>query len=138
MIKLENYTPHTISVMDENKQVMFELPSLGKARCRENFHVVETFTYDDHEVTVKQGGFGETTHLPEPKENTRYIVSRIVAEGNEDRTDLLMVVGTVRDGQNRIIGCRGFSRIWRGELEMLRDELMHNTSWHIQGADAAA
>tara|TARA_B100000953_G_C17907050_1_gene386373 strand:+ start:343 stop:774 length:432 start_codon:yes stop_codon:yes gene_type:complete len=136
--KLENYTPHKITVMDKNKQVLFDLPSLGNARCRHNFEVMERLTYDNHEVTIQQGEFGATSGLPEPKENTRYVVSRIVAEANEDRTDLLMVFGTVRDDQKRIIGCCGFSRLRRGEMEMLRDKLLHNSSWHVQGADAVA
>ena len=138
MTKLENYTPHKMTVMDRNNQGLFALPSLGNARCRQNFEVMERLTYDSHEVTIQQGEFGATSGLPEPKENTRYVVSRIVAEANEDRTDLLMVFGTVRDDQNRIIGCRGFSRLRRGEMEMLRDKLMDNSSWHVQGADAVA
>ena len=138
MTKLENYTPHKITVMDRNKQVLFDLPSLGNARCRNDFKVMERLTYGSHEVTIQQGEFGATSGLPEPKENTRYVVSRIVAEANEDRTDLLMVFGTVRDDQNRIIGCRGFSRLRRGEMEMLRDKLMDNSFWHVQGADAVA
>lgn len=120
---LENYTPHKIVVMNEDDEILFQLPSLGKARCDQDFHIVDRIAFEGHEVTVQQGKFGGTNGLPEPKENTLYIVSRIVAEANEDRLDLLMVFGTVRDDQNRIIGCRGFSRVRRGEMEMLHDTL---------------
>lgn len=52
---------------------------------------------------------GNETALPEPVEGTYYIVSRIACEAMPERSDLLMVDGTVRDENGRIIGCTGFS-----------------------------
>ena len=49
--------------------------------------------------------------LPDKQEGVLYIVSRITAEALPNRDDLLMVDGTVRDDDGRIIGCTGFSQL---------------------------
>ena len=65
---------------------------------------VETFT-------VKTGSFGDTTGLPEAHPGVFNIVSRIVAEANPTRTDLLMTFDLVRDADGKPIGCKGFSSL---------------------------
>jgi len=49
--------------------------------------------------------------LPDKQEGVLYIVSRITAEALPNRDDLLMVDGTVRDDDGRIIGCTGFAQL---------------------------
>ena len=52
--------------------------------------------------------YGNVENLPEPENNTYYIVSRMVKTASIDRTDLLVPSGLVRDALGVIIGCRGF------------------------------
>ena len=47
--------------------------------------------------------------LPVAEDGKFYIVSRIAAMAMPERTDLLMVDGTIRDDTGRIIGCTGFA-----------------------------
>ena len=61
------------------------------------------------EVTYFKGGV--EMPLPPEQEGVLYIVSRITAEALPGRSDLLMVDGTVRDDDGRIIGCTGFSQL---------------------------
>ena len=49
--------------------------------------------------------------LPHRRDNIFYIVSRVVAEARRDRDDLIIPDETVRDGEGRIIGCRGFASV---------------------------
>lgn len=52
---------------------------------------------------------GEVENLPQPKEGTLFVVSRMVAEAATDRSDLIIPHDTVRDDEGNIIGCRGFA-----------------------------
>lgn len=49
--------------------------------------------------------------LPEPKKDTWYIVSKIVAQACPDRSDLLIPDGMVRDKNGAVVGCIDFSRV---------------------------
>ena len=81
---------------------------------------VATSIVDRAQVTVNRKVFaglralvvdenGNETALPEPVSGTYYIVSRIACEAMPERSDLLMVDGTVRNGDGQIIGCTGFA-----------------------------
>jgi len=60
-------------------------------------------------VTYSEGG--EEKPFPAEQRGVFYIVSRITAEALPGRSDLLMVDGTVRDDDGRIIGCTGFAQL---------------------------
>jgi len=62
-------------------------------------------------IDIMQKSFSEVEGLPEPKENTYYIVSALVAGAAKNRNDLLIPNDTVRDEEGRIIGCRSLARI---------------------------
>lgn len=49
--------------------------------------------------------------LPEPKKDTWYIVSKIVAQACPERSDLLIPDGIVRDKSGAVVGCVNFSRV---------------------------
>ena len=62
-------------------------------------------------VDIMQKSFTEIEGLPEPQENTIYIVSALVAGAAKDRDDLVVPNDIVRDDKGRIIGCRSLARI---------------------------
>ena len=55
--------------------------------------------------------FNEVEGLPEPQENTIYIVSALVAGAAKDRDDLVIPNDIVRDDKGNIIGCKNLARI---------------------------
>lgn len=53
----------------------------------------------------------EIVNLPEPKPNTFYIVSKMVAQAWSTREDLIFPGTVVRDADGRVVGCIDFSRV---------------------------
>lgn len=51
------------------------------------------------------------TGLPEPKTDTYYIVSKILAQAYPEREDLIFPGTTVYDADDNIVGCIDFSRV---------------------------
>lgn len=49
--------------------------------------------------------------LPEPKNGTWYIVSKIVAQACPERTDLIFTGTLVYDAEDNVVGCIDFSRV---------------------------
>ena len=116
-----NMTPHSINLRKGGKAVATIEPSGNQLRVpRPKDEMVSELTVGTATVTVNRKVFaglsavvvdadGNETALPEPAEGTYYIVSRIACEAMPERSDLLMVDGTVRDENGRIIGCTGFA-----------------------------
>ena len=122
-----NMTPHSSTVLSSipglKGHVVLETiePSGQTLRVpRPKDEMVSELTVGTATVTVNRKVFaglsavvvdadGNETALPEPVEGTYYIVSRIACEAMPERSDLLMVDGTVRDENGRIIGCTGFA-----------------------------
>lgn len=101
-----NLTPHTVNILIGDKQINIE-PSGTVARC-----YVERDTIGEiNGIPLTQNRFGQVTGLPDPKEDTFYIVSSLVANACKERDDLVIPDETVRDGQGRIIGCRSLARV---------------------------
>lgn len=53
----------------------------------------------------------EIVNLPEPKTDTFYIVSKMVAQAFPERKDLIFPGTVVRDADGRVVGCIDFSRV---------------------------
>lgn len=53
----------------------------------------------------------EIVNLPEPKPDTYYIVSKIVAQAWPAREDFIFPGTVVRDADGHIVGCVDFSRV---------------------------
>ena len=53
----------------------------------------------------------EITGLPEPKPDTYYIVSKILAQACPERTDLIIPGTMVRSTDDHVVGCIDFSRV---------------------------
>ena len=53
----------------------------------------------------------EIVNLPEPKTDTFYIVSKMVAQAWPEREDFIFPGTVVRDADGRVVGCIDFSRV---------------------------
>lgn len=102
---LVNLTPHPINLFVNGALVSTILPESVPARCEQSQELVETWL----SIPITRQKFGKVENLPEPKEGTRFIVSRLVAEACQERTDLLIPGPCVRDQSGRVIGCEGLS-----------------------------
>ena len=109
MASIVNLTSHDVVVVQGDRRVTIK--SAGVAR-RESWQVpVGTVEVDGMEVTILRTVIGDTCNLPAPAPDTYYIVSRVLAQANPDREDLLIPESLVRDRTGAIIGCEKFGRI---------------------------
>jgi hypothetical protein len=102
-----NLTPHDVNVVRHSDQEVVKIPSYGiVSRVREV--VVTEKLMDDFRFTMKEPG--EIINLPEPQENTYFIVSAQVAE-KAQRPDVISPGDLIRNDRGEVIGCKGF-RFW--------------------------
>jgi hypothetical protein len=110
-----NLTPHPLNLMAEDGCVVTFEPAETPARVEQTRELVlDLITECFHNAPVTQSYFGEVTGVPDPAENTFYVVSLITAQAlkAQGRTeDILIVDAAVRDEKGHIIGCRGFARV---------------------------
>lgn len=101
-----NKTPHVLNVHLAGGGVREFTPTLPAARCA----VSRVASGEIDGIEVDQVSFGEVQDLPPPEENVFLVVSALVASAAKHRTDLLVVGEAVRDGNGRVVGCKGLSR----------------------------
>ena len=104
-----NLCPHPLNILDSEGEVR-DFP-----KCETPARVSQTEELEGYilGVPVTKQKFGQVENLPEYKQGTFYVVSRMVAaaaaaEGRKT-SDLLIPGPGVRDEQGRIIGAKGFS-----------------------------
>jgi hypothetical protein len=105
---LVNLTPHDVVIRQNGEDTI--IPRSGKvARVKEE--EIRTETIDGVQVTDIY--YDKTLHLPEPRDNTYYIVSIVVAYANSDRQDLVFPDGlnAYRDEKGQIEAVPGLRRI---------------------------
>ena len=105
---LVNLCPHSVNLYINGVLRSTILPSGDIARCAQSQEYVDTWLG----IPITRQTFGDVTGLPSPKEGTKYIVSRLVAEACKDRKDLVIPGPAVRDEDGRIIGCEGLSIVY--------------------------
>lgn len=106
MAKLVNLTSHDIVMVrgDGNLEI---IASEGIARCDVERKTIDNINGYDLNINV----YGKVSGLPDPQEDTFYIVSALVAKQLPLRNDLIVPDDTVRDEKGRIISCRAFSKV---------------------------
>lgn len=107
MVELINLTPHAIVIVGNPAATI--APSGTVARCSVKREKVADINYNGAQIPVNKTVFGDVEGLPEPKDNTFYIVSSIVAAACPYRNDLLITDDAVRDDNGNIIGCRALA-----------------------------
>jgi hypothetical protein len=101
MVNIINLTPHTINIISSNAPL--SIPSTGLARVA----VTNYVTGDVNGITLYGQQYGEVEGLPEPAEDTLYVVSAIVRAAVPDRLDVASPGELVRNEAGQPIGCRG-------------------------------
>jgi hypothetical protein len=113
-VKLVNLTPHEVTVFIDSSNTLKIPPSGQVARVQSTEELVGYV----NGISVYKTIYGEVQGLPEPQEDTIYIVSQVVLQALKEkgikRDDVLAPNtgpsqnGAVRDQQGRIIGVRSF------------------------------
>ncbi len=101
-----------VSEADENSFEIF-YPSGIIPRCTQSETPIGIVTSSktEHEFNIYKMEYGVVENLPEPKEDTYYIVSALVANAAKDRSDLLIPTHMVRNEAGQPIGCLDFSKV---------------------------
>ena len=105
-VQFINCTPHAVTVMNDNNEVILSLPKSGLIP---RLSQTTQLRYILRNIPITETVFGQTVDLPNPEPYTFLIVSRLVLEANKDREDLLVPNDIVRDESGNIIGCRSFA-----------------------------
>jgi len=112
VITIKNLTPHPVELLDAHGNRVAKLGGASSPpRVQEVLKGTEEIVINgkipvDVRLVSNTGVFG----LPEPKSQTFYIVSRLVAEYAQ-RPDLLVPDDYVHDETGEVIGFRGFKKI---------------------------
>lgn len=97
-----NFTPHPVTIVDNEGVVQRTIESSGLIRL--SVKTVSAGEIDD--ILLTKTEFGEPVGLPEFQEGTYYIVSQLVKNALQSRTDLLVPAEVVRDTNGNILGCK--------------------------------
>lgn len=107
--KIINLTPHTVTLVCGERTVEVA-PSGQVARVSATAQQVGTITIDGFDFPVVKTVFGEVTGLPEPQDNTVYVVSTLVLSAVQGRKDVVApnTGAAIRDSEGRVVGVPGF------------------------------
>jgi len=105
---LVNLTPHELTFLGRNREVIGKLRSSGVARC-----IIDRRKVDKAgAIPINKTSFRNVTGLPPEKEGVLYIVSSPVAQAVKDyRDDIVIPDQPIRSDSGAILGCRSLARI---------------------------
>lgn len=107
-MKMINLTPHAINFVGaDNAPLVTVEPSGTLARVSCETVVIG----EEGGIPITTNKYGEVEGLPEPKEDTIFIVSALVAGRVPHRSDVFIPNEAVRDEKGRIVGCKSLGRI---------------------------
>lgn len=99
-----NLTPHDINVISDTGNRITYPRSNTMARV---FSTSTRVGQLEDGTPLFRTSYGEVEGLPDPQDNTIYIVSSMIRSRLPERTDLASPCGLVRDSDGNIIGCSG-------------------------------
>ena len=137
-----NLTPHDINIKVTDNKMITIRPSGIVARCDTDFKEVDSVTSIINQTiytfNIRERFFQQPYDLPEPREGTYFIVSRIVAEACANvRDDLLIVDGTIKekvDGRMVVVGCEALAQ-WPKSEPSEADKLLQMVLDNADEAD---
>ncbi len=116
-----NLTPHTITIYRDHpsyynhhsKCPQFTVkPSGTVARCTEKRELIKKLhIYDQGNINISQVRYGDVVGSAEPRPETIFIVSMMVAQAAPHRRDFYYPGELVRDEDGVIVGCFGLSQV---------------------------
>ena len=111
-MKLVNLTPHEITIVNDEGEILLRIQPSGTVARIEMRHVkVAYFDTDGASIPVNHVQLGQTNGLPEMTPGVMLLVSRVVAEAVRDRDDILITDESIRDHDGRIIGCKALAHL---------------------------
>ena len=113
-IRIMNLTPHELSIERCNGEMLCVPPSgqVARVAVENNFQGELQLKGEDDNINIVslyRSVYGKVEGLPEPKDNYRYIVSRMVKDRVPDREDVYVPGAPIRDWGGEVIGCHGLS-----------------------------
>jgi hypothetical protein len=106
-MRIINLTPHEINLHKINGEIINVPPSGKVARLEQTSREISS---PIEGVKVTTSDFGNITNLPEPHNNTIFIVSALVMVKCKNRRDVFAPGKAIRDKDGKIIGCDGLSQ----------------------------
>jgi len=112
-VEIINLTPHEITIISEGGEEIMRIPPSGTvARVSVKSEVVG----EVNGVPIRKTVYGDIVGLPEPRENTFYVVSTLVLIAAREkgicRRDLIAPDtnpdSVIRDHQGRVVGVKYF------------------------------
>lgn len=111
MTSIINLTPHTINIYNADGNEVTKFESMGIARA-DSF---ETVVGELNGIPVVEMTYGAPVGLPDPTDDTVYIVSMLTIQAaiqvGRTTSDLYTTADLVRNDKGQIIGCRKLSRV---------------------------
>lgn len=110
-MNIVNLTPHSVTIVDDAGKIIRVIePTKPAARVSSTVSVVG----DVDGIPVTVATFGAVEGLPEPQEDTIYIVSLLVQQACPSRNDLLRPdtgpQNVVRDADGNIVGVKALAK----------------------------
>ena len=99
-----NLTPHPLTIK-KNDGTILELEVGDFVRATQTQNKVKEIDNINFYETV----YGKVEGLPEPQENTIYIVSLITKMACQERDDLVTPGNLIRNEEGAIVGCEGLN-----------------------------
>jgi len=109
-INVINCTPHDVNLITESGVIVFKKSGIIP-RLSEQQEKISSIDINGTEIDIVKKSFLEPEGLPEPRQNTLYIVSALVAGACKNRDDLVVPNDIIRDEEGRIIGCKNLAKI---------------------------
>jgi len=110
-MKIVNLTPHPINLLLNSEEVKIP-PSGIVARVEEKTETIGKIQVGDGNIPVIRKTLGRVENLPEPRADTIYIVSLIVAQALAGtRSDVFIIGESIRDEQGRVIGAKSLAQL---------------------------
>lgn len=109
-MKVVNLTPHSINLLVDDKEIVIP-PSGTIARAATERRQIDTIQIDGVDISVNKTVFGDVVGLPDPKPDTIFVVSMLVAQAVPHRDDVFIVDDTVRDDEGRIVGAKALAHV---------------------------
>jgi len=108
MPKIVNLTPHTVTILNSDNQIIKEYPSEGFARISTSSQIVGEIDG----IAISKTVMGAIQDLPEPDGESVFIVSMPVAQACSGRNDIVApdTGPTAYRIDGKIIGVRQFAR----------------------------
>lgn len=108
-VDLVNLTTHNVVIINPatNKEILSIPTTNSVARVCLNRKQINVLQFHNVSIPIFISNWGKVNDLPEQKEDTFYIVSSLVADANQNRSDLLVPDQPVYQAGVGLIGTLG-------------------------------